>query len=266
MTLYTQTSGEGPDLVLLHGWGLHGGVWDTLVPLLEPVFRVIRVDLPGHGRSAWRGGGGLEDMARAVLGCVPERAAWLGWSLGGLVAARAALVAPERVERLVMVAATPSFVRRPDWSPAMAPEVLEAFADNLRRDYRRTLQRFLALQVHGSDAADVVLRELRARLLQHGQPSPEALWAGLEILRTTDLRARLADIACPVLFLMGARDTLVPRMAAERAAARLPNARVEVIAGAGHAPFLSSPAIVAERLGNFLHPVKTPPAEQIHAG
>jgi pimeloyl-[acyl-carrier protein] methyl ester esterase len=266
MTLFTQTSGSGPDLVLVHGWGLNGGIWDTLAPLLAPDFRVTRVDLPGHGRSVWQADEGLDGLARAVLEHVPERAAWLGWSLGGLVAARAALIAPERVERLVMVAATPSFVRRPDWSRAMAPEVLEAFADDLRRDYRRTLQRFLALQVHGSDAADVVLRELRARLLQHGQPSPEALWAGLEILRTTDLRARLADIACPVLFLMGARDTLVPAVAAERAAARLPNARVEVITGAGHAPFLAAPAIVAERVENFLRPVKAPPAERIHGG
>jgi pimeloyl-[acyl-carrier protein] methyl ester esterase len=46
MTLYTQTSGSGPDLVLVHGWGLNGGIWDTLAPLLEPGFRVTRVDLP----------------------------------------------------------------------------------------------------------------------------------------------------------------------------------------------------------------------------
>jgi pimeloyl-[acyl-carrier protein] methyl ester esterase len=266
MTLYMQASGDGPDLVLLHGWGLHGGVWDTLVPLLEPAFRVSRVDLPGHGRSAWQEPDGLEGMARAVLECVPERAAWLGWSLGGLVAARAALAAPERIERLVMIAATPSFVRRPDWSSAMAPEVLEAFADDLRRDYRRTLQRFLALQVPGSDAAEVVLRELRARLLQRGQPSPEALRAGLEILRTADLRGCLAEIACPVLFLMGGRDTLVPAAAAEQAAARMPNARVEVVAGAGHAPFLATPATVAKRIGNFLRPVQALSAGRSHAG
>ena len=44
MSLYTQTSGEGPDLVLIHGWGLHAGIWDTVVPLLEPCFRVTRID------------------------------------------------------------------------------------------------------------------------------------------------------------------------------------------------------------------------------
>jgi pimeloyl-[acyl-carrier protein] methyl ester esterase len=266
MTLYTQTSGSGPDLVLVHGWGLNGGIWDTLAPLLEHGFRVTRVDLPGHGRSAWQGDEDLDGLARAVLERVPERAAWLGWSLGGLVAARAALAAPVRIERLVLVAATPSFVSRPNWPAAMAPELLEAFARDLRRDYLRTLQRFLALQVRGSDAADVVLRELRARLLQHGQPIPDALMAGLDILRTTDLRARFADIACPVLLLMGARDTLVPAAAAQPTAALLPDARVELIDGAGHAPFLARPATVAGIIGGFLQPMRTGFAGELHAG
>jgi pimeloyl-[acyl-carrier protein] methyl ester esterase len=266
MPLFTQTSGDGPGLVLIHGWGLHGGVWDTLVPLLEPAFRVTRVDLPGHGHSPWQDADGLEGMARAVLEIAPDRAAWLGWSLGGLVAAQAALAAPARIERLLLLAATPSFVRRPDWPSAMAPEVLESFADDLRCDYRRTLRRFLALQVHGSDTAEGVLRELRARLLQRGEPSPQALRAGLEILRTADLRARFADIACPVLFLMGARDMLVPAAGARQAAAHMPNARVEVVAGAGHAPFLVCPACVARVLVNFLQPAKAFAEGETHAG
>jgi pimeloyl-[acyl-carrier protein] methyl ester esterase len=265
MMPFTQTSGDGPDLVLLHGWGLNGGIWDTLVPLLEPGFRVTRVDLPGHGRSAWQGDEGLDGMTRVVLEHVPERAAWLGWSLGGLVAARAALISPARIERLVLVAATPSFVSRPGWPAAMAPGLIETFTRDLQRDYLRTLQRFLALQVRGSDAAEAVLRDLRARLLQYGQPSPEALVAGLDILRTTDLRERFAGIACPVLLLMGARDMLVPAAAAQPTAELLPNARVELIDGAGHAPFLARPAVVAGIIGDFLQPMHTGFASELHA-
>jgi pimeloyl-[acyl-carrier protein] methyl ester esterase len=266
MTLFTQTSGEGPDLVLVHGWGLNGGIWDTLVPLLEPGFRVTRVDLPGHGRSAWQGDEGLDGLARAVLEHVPERAAWLGWSLGGLVAARAALVAPRCIERLVLVATTPSFVSRPGWPAAMAPGLIEAFSRDLQRDYLRTLQRFLTLQVRGSEAAETVLRDLRNRLLQYGQPAPEALLAGLDILRATDLRGRFAAIACPVLLLMGARDTLVPAAAAQPAADLLPDARVELIDGAGHAPFLARPAVVAGIIGDFLQPMHAGIAGECHAG
>jgi len=111
-----------------------------------------------------------------------------------------------------------------------------------------------------------VLRALRTRLLQYGQPAPEALMAGLEILRATDLRARFADIACPVLLLMGVRDTLVPVAAAQSAAALLPDARVELIDGAGHAPFLARPELVAGIIENFLQPMRAGFAGELHVG
>ncbi|NNJ95044.1 MAG: alpha/beta fold hydrolase, partial [Halobacteria archaeon] len=66
MTLHTKTTGSGPELLLIHGWGLHSGIWDGLMPLLETQLRVTRVDLPGHGRSAWYGETSLDDMVDAV--------------------------------------------------------------------------------------------------------------------------------------------------------------------------------------------------------
>jgi len=252
MNLYSQTSGAGPNLVLLHGWGLHGGIWDDFVPLLETTFRVTRVDLPGHGRSEWQGQTRLDAMVAAVLDAVPPRAAWLGWSLGALVAARAALQAPGRVGALVMLAGSPCFVRQPGWQSAMSPAMLEGFAAELRDDYGRTLNRFLSLQVRGSEHAGHVLRTLRARLLAQGEPQPAALQAGLEILRSTDLRAAVAGVVCPVLLVMGERDMLVPAAAGAAAAGLFPDARVEVIAGAGHAPFIQQPQQVAGHMQAFL--------------
>ena len=195
MKLYTQTSGDGPDLVLVHGWGLHAGIWERLLPLLEPVFRVTCVDLPGHGRSSWHNEATLDDLVEAVLPVAPAHADWLGWSLGSLVATRAALTAPARIGRLVLLAGTPCFARRPDWPTAMQPGLLATFAADLQQDYAATLNRFLALQVHGSEHAGAVLRELRACLLEHGEPDSGALAAGLEGPRAM----RLANTAAGVV-------------------------------------------------------------------
>ena len=262
MALFAETSGEGPDLVLIHGWGLHAGIWDPLVPLLEPFFRVTRVDLPGHGRSAWQGQADLERVTDAVLAVAPPAAAWLGWSLGGLVAAQAALVAPKRVSHLVLLASTPSFVRRPGWQTAMLPVLLDTFAADLEQDYDGTLNRFLSLQVRGSEDSSAVLRTLRAKLLEHGAPAAQALRAYLGILRATDLRERIIAIHCPVLLLMGARDTLVPAAAGQQAVQLIPGARLQVIAGAGHAPFLVNPRAVAASLQEFLRPLNAPGARK----
>ena len=252
MKLYTQTSGNGPDLVLVHGWGLHGGVWECLLPYLEPAFCVTRVDLPGHGRSAWNDETSLADMAGAVLSVAPERADWLGWSLGSLVATQAALLEPARVRQLVLLAGTPCFERRPDWPAAMQPGLLDSFAVDLQQDYAATLNRFLALQVHGSEDAGAVLRELRTRLLEHGEPDTVALLAGLAILRDTDLRARLPELVQRVLYLMGSRDTLVPVAGGEAAAGLAADGQCQVIDGAGHAPFIAHPEAVATVVCEFL--------------
>ena len=252
MKLYTQTSGDGLDLVLVHGWGLHGGIWEYLLPYLQPAFRITRVDLPGHGRSVWNDEASLADMAAAVLSVVPQQADWLGWSLGSLVATQAALTAPARIGQLVLLAGTPSFVRRPDWSAAMQPGLLDTFATDLQQDYAATLNRFLSLQVHGSEHAGAVLRELRACLLEHGEPNSGALAAGLNILRSTDLRARLPQLEQRVLFLMGARDTLVPAAAGQQAAQLVAAGQCRVIDGAGHAPFIARPEAVASAIREFL--------------
>jgi pimeloyl-[acyl-carrier protein] methyl ester esterase len=241
VSLYIETRGSGTDLVLLHGWGLHGGLFG---PVLEPLaarYRLHLVDLPGHGRSPMLSAEyTLEHVVEAVSREVPAGAAWLGWSLGGRIALAAAANSAD-IGRLILVGTNPCFIQKPDWPHAMPEEELAQFAASLRDDYRSTLQRFLAVQSRGSASAREELRGLREALFAHGDPDPRALAGGLEILRGADLRPALRRIAQPTLVLHGARDTLAPLAAAEYTAAQLPNGTLAVIEGAGHAPFLSHP-------------------------
>jgi len=255
MSLYVETQGQGPDLVLLHGWGLHGGIWEGIAPSLARDYTLHRVDLPGHGRSPNLDGEyNLETVARAVLASVPECACWLGWSLGGRVAMQAALLAPERIERLIAVAASPRFLAEPGsgW-PGVDPQVLEGFARGLEQDYRKTLQQFLSIQALGSERAKQEIRLLREGLFAHGEPVLAALRGALGILRSADLREQIAAIRCPTLFLAGARDTLMPVEAAQWSAEKIPGAHLRVVEGAGHAPFISHPEFFIQQVRQFLH-------------
>ncbi len=239
MTLAVVTSGSGADLVLLHGWGMNAAVWAGWLPRLETHWRVHRVDLPGHGRSPWSGETGLEAWWAAVVAAVPEGAVWLGWSLGGQLALEAACRGGVRA--VVAVAANPRFVQAPDWPAAMDPLILEQFAAELQRDIDGTLRRFLALQVQGTATARGGLRQLREALNARGAARPEALAAGLELLKTVDLRPQLSDITVPCAWVLGGRDRLVPPALATELEALRPHDGLYLIPEAGHAPFLSHP-------------------------
>ena len=247
-TLYAQTVGVGPDVVLVHGWGMHAGVWEDVAEALIDDCRVTLIDLPGHGYSRGFGSGrALAALAETVAAAVPAPAVWVGWSLGGLIAQQVALTMPERVSRLVLVNSTPCFTRRPDWPHAVDLPVLRRFADELRENHRAVLKRFIALEVHGCENASDQYRQLKALLFQHGEPDPAALGDGLAILESADLRADLPRIQVPTLLLMGQRDQLTPAAAGAAMLERLPNARLHVFPGAGHAPFFSHlPDFIAE--------------------
>lgn len=250
--LWTETLGTGPDLFLVHGWGLNAGVWSPLMDALAGRYRVTTVDLPGHGHSPYTGPFTLDSLAAQLLTAAPRRSIWLGWSLGGLAALAAASHAPERIGALCLTAAGPRFTRATDWPDAVPGEVLAGFATGLEDDYHRTLNRFLALQVRGSRDAGATLKLLKRDLFTRGEPSPAALAAGLEILRSSDLRGSLGQYPGAVQFIMGERDTLNPPAAADTCAARMQRAKVSVLAGAGHAPFLSHRDPFLQILNDFV--------------
>jgi pimeloyl-[acyl-carrier protein] methyl ester esterase len=253
MTLFSQTLGSGPDIVLLHGWCLHGGIWEDVAAALAVHNRVTYIDLPGHGRSAALPlADELSAVAEQLAAAAPASAIWIGWSLGGLIALQLALTAPTLVRGLVVVAASPRFVRDTDWPHAVEDAVLQQFARSLDEDYEATLGRFLALQVRGSADAGATLRTLRARVLEQDAPQPAALRSGLKLLRESDLRMRLNDIACPTQFIFGARDLLAPAAITEELSRLMPTARCDVIEGAGHAPFVSHAAQFIDLIGTSL--------------
>lgn len=253
MSVFVETVGMGADIALLHGWGMHGGVWDGVRDDLARRFRLHLVDLPGHGASPALDPCELENLIHAVAAALPERTAVCGWSLGGQVALEMASLYPEKVSRLVLVATTPCFTIKDEWPWAVERDVLLEFAAALESDCDGTLKRFLALQARGDDAVKTVLKRLRDNLFAKGRPSAEALRAGLAILLGTDLRDRAAAVKTPALLLHGERDMLTPVGAARWLAERMPDARLNVLPGAAHAPFLSHPGKFTEIVTGFLH-------------
>ena len=229
-----------PNLILLHGWGLNHCVWSPVAAELEAYFTVHTLDLPGFGAEPGIDDYSLDGVAGWLLARTPPRAVWVGWSLGALLAMRVAMLAPQRVTRLILVGATPRFVQQPDWNCGMPAGQLQQFCDDLAQDYAGTLTRFLLLQSGDLRRSRGLARRIAELVAQCGDASREALRAGLALLLDTDLRTELHRVQASTEVIHGDLDRLAPPAAGEFLARHIPDAQFTRLP-AGHALFLSHP-------------------------
>ncbi|CBL43994.1 Carboxylesterase, biotin synthesis protein [gamma proteobacterium HdN1] len=241
-------------IVLLSGWGVRSCVWDAVRPTFERYARVFRLDLgelascaAAQGRSIT-----LDVLVDLLAEATPERAVWIGWSLGGMVAARFAVRWPERVAALVTVATNPCFTARETWRQAMPEAEFLDFSRRFERDVEGALQRFLTLQCSGSETARVDARALKACVSPCDGDTLKWLQDGLRILRDADLREDYQRIDVPSMHLLGENDALVPAGVAEDILRLQPGARVRVMQGLSHVPFVSAPRVFAGLVEEFL--------------
>jgi pimeloyl-[acyl-carrier protein] methyl ester esterase len=257
-TLHIESSGCGSPVIFWHGWAMNLRVFDALRATLSPDYLTCAVDLPGHGRSAWPvratspDCAALETWLPPLLATLPANATLVAWSLGGQFALRAAVLAPERVARLVLINSTPRFLRSPDWPHGVDPALLVQLRQRLTSDVAGMLGDFLELQLRGSRAGPELLRTLRMALQTQGEAVPAALDAGLTLLAQTDLRSLLPQVRQPVLVIGGQYDRITPPAAAAALAAAVPRGAYREFARAAHAPFLSHAAQFASLLRTFI--------------
>ncbi|MDO8953857.1 MAG: pimeloyl-ACP methyl ester esterase BioH [Gammaproteobacteria bacterium] len=248
MKLYSTTRGQGRDLVLLHGWGFHSGIWGDFAERLAQHYRVTLIDLPGFGQSPMLDKPyTLENVSAAVLEVSPLQAIFIGWSLGGLIATAIAIYHRQRHLGLLNLCSSPCFIEGANW-PGISLFSLEQFSQGLRVAYEKTLLRFLLLQAPG--LSRVALLALKQEVLRY-PPSEAALFAGLSLLENTDLRHYLHNSKDSSLYILGGLDALIP----VKMAAYLPqflNAQINIIEKAGHAPFISHPSETLELIKGWI--------------
>jgi len=252
IAIHYEVTGSGPPLLLAHSFLCSGELWAPVLPALSARHRVVNVDARGHGASGRVPRRcAIEDLLRdhlAVLDALGiARATWAGLSLGGMVALRAALDAPERVDALLLL------------DTDAGPEALAVRArDAALAIVARTigvgpvLPRIAKLMF-----GTTTLRENAplaqvwcARFARVHVPSVLNVLAAVD--GRADLRPSLGRIAVPALVLVGAEDRAQPPARSRRLATALPSARYVEVPGAGHLSALEAPTAVAEAMLGFL--------------
>ena len=239
-------AGNGPTLVLLHGWAMSSAVFGEALQSLSDEFCLLAPDLPGHGESSPAKDYGLdalaEDLSAWMEGLQLTEVCLLGWSLGGQVALRLASLAKQHISRLLLVATTPQFVADQDWPNGLAEGQVRIMARGLQRRFVKTLDDFFAQQFAELELSAERREWLTLQLSPKAfPPQPDAALAALETLRCSDLRSQLVGLTLPALVMHGAKDVIIPPSAGRYLADSLPQARFQQLLLGGHAPFLSCP-------------------------
>ena len=227
---------------------MNSAVWQSCLQQLPDWIEPRCIDLPGHGAHVAVDAGTLDETVEFVAQQLAGPALVVGWSLGGLVSLRLAQRYPDKVAALYQLATNPKFVSEPHWPCAIEAGVFEQFAASLEQDVNKTIRRFLALQVRGTDTSMHTVRELQLAIDARGLPAPGALFAGLDVLANSDLVAAAESLACPVTWLLGEKDALVPVELADRLTRMPSRPDVQILQGAGHAPFISHTGAFIESL------------------
>lgn len=250
--------GEGPPVVLLHGFGGCWQNWLTTVPRVARSRRVVAIDLPAFGASAVPRDVPTPSYYARVVDALCEElglgaVVLVGNSLGGLVATIVAGRFPSRVDRLVLVAAVGGeHVARVALDAG--PKILALQADRLlRRTPLRSREHPLATLVH--EPRSLAPSLLRAALLPGaGKPGLPlaAIGIGLQGARHANLDGLLRRIAAPTLLVWGREDRLVPVRTAETFASRIAEVRLVVLDDTGHVPQLERPRVFNDLLLEFV--------------
>lgn len=244
--------GEGPAIVLIHGFLMSGEMWREQVPRLVETHRVINVDLRGHGGSSSAAAPiDLYDLTDDVIHVLDSvgvgRAVWAGLSIGGMIALRAALTAPDRVAGLILLdtdAGTESLFRAVKYMLMAAGSRflgVKPFLPAMSRlMFGRTTRR----------RNPRLVREWKSRFGDVDFPS--RLHYVRCLVRRDSILDRLQEIGVPVLVMVGEEDASLPPKRSEGIVARVPDARLAIIPEAGHITTLEQPERVNEEMRDFL--------------
>jgi natural product biosynthesis luciferase-like monooxygenase protein/amino acid adenylation domain-containing protein len=258
--LHIRDSGEEGQTtcLLLHGIGDSGAVWDGVVPRLQGRYRVLSVDLRGHGESSWDLDGRytvqdyLDDVLRAIDLLRLGRLILVGHSLGGEIALRIAAAHSERIARLVLVDFGPGRDRA-------AREAIETAVRNGIRNYRSIddyARRVMERQPLTSPrtARHLAHASLRACLSGGFESKTDPRIVSMDLERTTDqeIWAMLKEVRCPTLVIRGNGSAILRDAVARKMVDALRKGEYQVVEAAGHSVITDNPQGCAAALYSFL--------------
>ncbi|RLT34759.1 MAG: 2-succinyl-6-hydroxy-2,4-cyclohexadiene-1-carboxylate synthase [Chloroflexi bacterium] len=248
LSLNVEIAGNGPPVVLLHGFTGSAAGWGVVIDALSPEYTTVAIDIVGHGRSdspptaeSYEMCRAVDDLVAVVAKAGHQRATWLGYSMGGRTALQVASFRPEAVNALILEGASPGLPTVDERLARIAAD--EVLAQRLEREGVEPFVDFwqsISLFASQASLPKAVWDRQRAGRLRNSALGLANSLRGMGTGAQAALHDRLTGITVPALLLAGELDIKYTDAAREMALA-LPDATMHVIEDAGHAAHLEQP-------------------------
>lgn len=250
-----EAEGNGPTILFLHGFGVNSRIWRQQYKHFSGQYRVIAVDLPGHGKTDWQKVT-LKCIAQDVefllteLGC--QKIGIIASSFGGLLALKIIELNNIAVKFLVFVGSQPKFCRSDDYPFGLESERIEKLSSQLQSDYPSIVNIFFRSLFTRQERESRRFKWIQTFKKTDDIPSQEALLGLLTILEQEDMRAIFFSLNLPILFVNGTEDYICQKGFYESLENKIPLARFSWFERCGHFPFLSQPHEFNQEVEKFL--------------
>ncbi|MFC1709049.1 alpha/beta fold hydrolase [Candidatus Omnitrophota bacterium] len=235
------SQGQGETVLFIHGWSFDAGIWFKQIDNFLGNYRVVTLDLPGHGQSDYIGElDTIEDINFIIRELGLDRTNLIGHSLGGLLSLKLVLKYPELIKKLVLIGAPAKFVRTQKHNFGLEEKDIDKLRSFLSDDYPDILLVFMRWLFTTQERNRADFREVWSKLSKKETwPQKKAMDDFLSMIEKEDITEQLGNLDIPTLIISGVNDPICPVESIDYLGRQIKNSRVELFKDCGHLPFLT---------------------------
>ena len=234
--------GEGSNLLFIHGWGVNKKIWRQQIKHFSKYYKVMSIDLPGHGKSSWNKVNlteMVEDLNDLLGKLKFDNITIFGSSLGGLVALKYYELFPEIIQRMIFVGVMPKFSKSDDYPHGLDIAKMRKLSGQLESDYPSIVNVFFRSLFTKEERQTRRFKWIQKFRRTDSIPMQHALLEYLDIMEMEDLRDVLKSVKVPLQFINGREDEICDKATVASIQKIAPKSRFDFFEKCGHFPFLT---------------------------
>ena len=250
--MYINKRGKGKAVVLIHGWGFSGKIWEDLLEGMKNKYKFFIIDLPGMGDSSIIKPYKIDNLIKEIHKQIPNKVTMIGWSLGAQIAMKYSLKYPRNINHLICISSTPCFIKKPGWDYGVDKNFFIKFKKELSSNWQKALKNFFLLQLIRNKKYKNILMRFEKYFIKIKPPTKEGLEKALNLLEDIDLRDDVERINTSTLIITGKKDMVCSYKASIWLQSAIKGSQIFLFDSSGHIPFINHKKKCIQLIDEFI--------------